>query len=172
LILLYNIFYCIIYIAMKFLKKLLTIVIIIALVLLLARWYLGGFSTPVVTEQKMDAYPIAYTTFTGEYKNVGPTMTKLYDALSGAGVHSTTGVGIYYDDPAVISGQNMRSDIGSVISSAEFTKLGKMSSSGYKLKMMTAGDKVVVEFPYKNSLSYMVGPIKVYPIVNAYLVAK
>lgn len=121
---------------MKFLKKLITIVIIIAVVLLLARWYLGGFTTPVVTEQKMTPYPIAYTTFTGEYKNVGPTMTSLYAALSGAGVHSTTGVGIYYDDPEVISGQNMRSDIGSVISSAEFTKLGKTASSGYKLRMM------------------------------------
>ncbi|MEI8091522.1 MAG: hypothetical protein WCG98_04790 [bacterium] len=31
---------------------------------------------------------------------------------------------------------------------------------------------VVVEFPYKNSFSYMVGPIRVYPVVNAYLKEK
>jgi hypothetical protein len=30
-------------------------------------------------------------------------MTKVYEALSGAGILSSTGIGIYYDDPAVIS---------------------------------------------------------------------
>ncbi len=30
-------------------------------------------------------------------------MTKVYEVLSGAGIVSATGVGIYYDDPAVIS---------------------------------------------------------------------
>jgi hypothetical protein len=30
-------------------------------------------------------------------------MTKVYEVLSGAGVVSLTGVGIYYDDPAVVS---------------------------------------------------------------------
>ncbi len=30
-------------------------------------------------------------------------MTKVYDILSGAGITSATGVGIYYDDPAVVS---------------------------------------------------------------------
>ena len=55
---------------MKFLKKILTIVAIIIVVLLLARWYLGGFSTPAVAEKAMSPYVIAYTTFTGEYKDV------------------------------------------------------------------------------------------------------
>lgn len=156
---------------MKFLKKLLTIVAIVIVVLLLGRWYLGGFSTPAVTEKAMAPYVIAYTTFTGEYKNVGPVMDKLYSALSGAGVTSMTGIGIYYDDPAAVSGQSMRSDIGSVIDQKDFAKLNKKSSD-YKLKVIEGGDKVVVEFPYKNSLSYMVWPIRVYPIVNAYLKEK
>ena len=82
-------------------------------------------------------------------------MTKLYDALSGAGVKSMTGVGIYYDDPAAVSGQSMRSDIGSVIAQSDFSKLNKKSSD-YTLKVVEGGDKVVVAFPYKNSLSYMV----------------
>lgn len=55
---------------MKFLKKLVTIAVIIAVVLVLARWYLGGFSSPAVTEKAMSPYIIAYTTFTGEYKDV------------------------------------------------------------------------------------------------------
>jgi DNA gyrase inhibitor GyrI len=82
-------------------------------------------------------------------------MTKLYDALSGAGIKSMTGIGIYYDDPAMVSGQNMKSEVGSVISQSDFSKLNKKSSD-YTLKVIEGGDKVVVEFPYKNTLSYMV----------------
>jgi hypothetical protein len=38
----------------------------------------------------MPPFVMAYTTFTGDYKNVGPVMNKLYAALSGAGVTSNT----------------------------------------------------------------------------------
>ncbi|MEI8091521.1 MAG: hypothetical protein WCG98_04785 [bacterium] len=62
-------------------------------------------------------------------------MTKLYDALSGAGVTSSTGVGIYYDDPDAISGKSLRSDVGSVISQSDFAKLNKKSAD-YKLKVV------------------------------------
>ncbi len=156
---------------MKLLRNLLVIIGIIVAVLIVARWYLGGFTTPAVTEKAMAPYVIAYTTFTWEYKDVGPTMTKLYDALSGAGVTSSTGVGIYYDDPDAISGKSLRSDVGSVISQSDFAKLNKKSAD-YKLKVVEGWNMVVVEFPYKNSFSYMVGPIRVYPVVNAYLKEK
>jgi len=83
----------------------------------------------------MSPYIMAYTTFTGDYQNVGPVMNTLYDALSGAGVTSNTGIGIYYDDPAAISGAALRSDVGSVISQEDFAKLNKKSSD-YKLKVV------------------------------------
>lgn len=120
---------------MKFLRNILIIIGIIIVVLFIGRWYLGGFTTPVATEKTMSPYVVAYTTFTGDYKSVGPTMNKLYDALSGAGVTSSTGIGIYYDDPAVVSGAALRSDVGSVISQKDFPKLNKKSSD-YKLKVI------------------------------------
>lgn len=113
---------------------------------------------------------VAYTTFTGDYKNVWPTMNALYTALSGAGVTSHTGIGIYYDDPAAVSG-TLKSDIGSIIAQSDFPKLNKKSPD-YSLKVVEGGDKVVIEFPYKNSLSYIIGPMKVYPVMNKYLEEK
>ena len=62
-------------------------------------------------------------------------MTKLYDALSGAGVASSTGIGIYYDDPAAVSGQNLRSEVGAVIDPADGQKLDK-NSADYKIKIV------------------------------------
>lgn len=156
---------------MKFLKNLLVIIGIIIVVLVIGRWYLGGFSSPTVTEKTMTPYVIAYTTFTGEYKDVGPTMNKLYEALSGAGVQSSTGIGIYYDDPAAVTGSNLRSEVGSVIAEWDLIKLTKKSPD-YSLEVVEGWDKIVVEFPYKNSLSYIIWPIKIYPIVNKYLLEK
>ncbi|MEI8091520.1 MAG: hypothetical protein WCG98_04780 [bacterium] len=49
---------------MKLLRNLLVIIGIIVAVLIVARWYLGGFTTPAVTEKAMAPYVIAYTTFT------------------------------------------------------------------------------------------------------------
>jgi len=51
----------------------------------------------------MGPYTIAYVNFVGEYGKVGPSMTKVYEILSGVGITSFTGIGIYYDDPAVVS---------------------------------------------------------------------
>jgi DNA gyrase inhibitor GyrI len=62
-------------------------------------------------------------------------MTKLYDALSGAGIVSFTGIGIYYDDPAVISGKNLRSEVGAVVDSIDARKLDK-NSADYKIKIV------------------------------------
>lgn len=119
----------------------------------------------------MGPYVMAYVTFTGEYKNVGPTMNKLYANLSGAGIISRTGAGIYYTDPATTSGDSLRSDVGSIIDVQQAKKLDKRSKD-YKIQIITGGNKVIVEFPYKNSFSYMVGPIRAYPVMNKYLQEK
>jgi hypothetical protein len=62
-------------------------------------------------------------------------MTKLYDALSGAGIVSLTGIGIYYTDPTSMSGKNLQSDVGAVIAPADSNKLDKKSAD-YKVKVI------------------------------------
>jgi hypothetical protein len=55
---------------MKLLKNLLSLIIIVIVLLIIGRWYLGGFSTPVATEKPMGPYVMAYVDFTGEYSKV------------------------------------------------------------------------------------------------------
>lgn len=159
---------------MGFLKSLVKNVwIFVGLLIILAcinRWYLGGFSKLEVKEQNIQAYTIAYTQFVGEYGKVWPSMTKVYEALSGAGILSYTGIGIYYDDPAVVSWSYLRSDVGAVIESQDSTKL--VSYKDIQIKTIAAGNKIVVEFPLKNTISYMIGPMKVYPVITKYMQEK
>jgi len=155
---------------MKFLKGFLKLIGILVVLVLINRWYVGGFAKLTVVEKDMWAYTIAYKNFVGEYSKVWPTITKVYEILSGAGVTSETGVGIYYDDPAVVSWADLRSDIGAVIADNDASKLTK--NPDIKIMKISAGTKIVVEFPLKNSLSYMVGPMRAYPVIAKYMKEK
>ena len=118
----------------------------------------------------MGPYTIAYVNFVGEYSKVWPSITKVYDVLSGAGITSLTGIGIYYDDPAVVSWAALRSDVGAIIDSQDAGKLAQ--NKDVKLKTLPAGNKMVVEFPLKNSFSYVVGTMRVYPMIAKYMKEK
>jgi hypothetical protein len=61
--------------------------------------------------------------------------------------------------------------VGAVIAPADSNKLDKKSAD-YKVKVIVGWNEIVVEFPLKNSFSYMVGPIKAYPVMNAYIKEK
>ena len=97
-------------------------------------------------------------------------MTKVYEALSGAGITTITGAGVYYDDPAVVTGSELRSDVGAIIDAKDIGKL--VANKDIKITTLTAGTKIVVEFPLKNSLSYMIGPMKAYPAITQYMKEK
>jgi len=118
----------------------------------------------------MGPYTMAYVNFTGNYGKVWPSMTKVYEALSGAGITTITGAGVYYDDPAVVTGSELRSDVGAIIDAKDIGKL--VANKDIKITTLTAGTKIVVEFPLKNSLSYMIGPMKAYPAITQYMKEK
>lgn len=155
---------------MRFVKGFLKLIGILLLLLLINRWYLGGFSKCEVKEQNVPSYTIAYVNFVGNYGKVWPSMTKVYEVLSGVGIVAYTGVGIYYDDPAIVSWDQLRSDVGAIIPSQDKDKL----HGNKEVKIMTVpqGNKMVVEFPLKNALSYMIGPMKVYPVMAKYMKEK
>lgn len=153
-----------------FFKNLLILASVLLVLALINRRYLGWFSSLEVQEQNMWAQTIAYINFVGEYGKVWPSMTKVYEVLSGAGILSATGIGIYYDDPAVVSWSDLRSDVGAVIDPQDASKVA--NNSEIRVTTLSAGDKMVVEFPLKSALSYMIGPMKVYPVLAKYMKEK
>lgn len=137
---------------------------------LINRRYLGGFTQLEVKEQNMGPYTMAYVNFVGNYGKVWPSMTKVYEVLSGDGITTITGAGVYYDDPAVVTWAELRSDIGAIIDAKDVSKL--TANKDIKITTLPAGTKIVVEFPLKNSLSYMIGPMKAYPAITKYIKEK
>lgn len=152
---------------MKALKWIAGLLVLLCLLFAAFLWYMGFFSSLQVYEQEMGPYTYAYERFVGPYWEVGPVFKKLEAALKADGIKATEGIGIYHDDPAKVAKDKLRSDCGFTLNEAG---LQKVQSFGKKYQIATMPKKLsmVVEFPKKNDLSYMLGPIKCYPALMKY----
>jgi hypothetical protein len=110
----------------------------------------------------MGPYTIAYERFTGPYMQTGPVFARVYETLKKNGINTTLGLGIYHDDPGQVAADKLRSDCGVVIEPKDSARVLRI---GAQLLVLTLGKRpcVVVEFPIRNTLSYMFGPMKAYP---------
>jgi len=152
---------------MKILKWILIIAAVIVVLLVAFLAYLGAFSPMKAYEDKMGPYTIAYESFTGPYAKTGPVFEKVYNALKAEGIATTRGLGIYYDDPSKVPADKLRSDCGIVIEDKDRAKFSRVRRK-FKVKKVRKKDCVVVEFPIRNTLSYMIGPMKAYPALMKY----
>lgn len=152
-------------------KKLISAVLVIIVFFLGVLWYLGVFSSLSIEEKEMGPYTMVYAEHIWDYKKVWSLMDDIYEVLKESWVEQIAGIWIYYDNPAIVLKEELRSEIWSVISSDDVLKLLELGIS-YKIKTIEPGEKIVVEFPYKNMLSYMIWPMKVYPIMEKYMIEK
>lgn len=129
--------------------------------------YLGMFSKPVAAEQKIGPYTFVYEEFIGPYKDSGSVFEKVYNVLKENGIESTKGIGVYFDDPAKVEAEKLRSHCGAIIEEKDYNKLAQLEGL-LKKGNLAQKDSIVVEFPKKGILSYMIGPMKCYPILAKY----
>ncbi|MFC1770539.1 GyrI-like domain-containing protein [Candidatus Margulisiibacteriota bacterium] len=147
--------------------------IILSLIILIISFlaYMGMFSNIKITEKETGPYLIAYESFVGPYAQSGKVFDKVYKALKSENIETLRGCGIYYDNPADVPAEKLRSDCGVIIEEKDLAAFEKVKSK-YKTKTIQKATRLVAEFPKKNMLSYMFGPMKVYPAFNKYCKAK
>jgi len=133
--------------------------------------YLGMFSTLEPVERVMGPYTFVYEEFAGPYRDTGPVFDKVNAALEKEGIQPPRGLGIYYDDPAKVPADKLRSKCGSIIEGENLKKFEKVKEK-FKVIVIEKSRGVVVEFPIKNALSYMIGPMKCYPFMAKYIQEK
>ena len=137
---------------------------LILAILIAAAWYMGCMGTYEVEVRSMGPYNFVYEEYTGPYTQSGPVFTRVYDSLLEDGIGTNVGMGLYYDNPDEVAQDELYSELGSVIDDIQATVLPE----GYNSKVIDSTEYAVVKFPYKNMLSYMIGPIMVYPVLNEY----
>ncbi len=147
------------------------IIIIIAIVgvLLILYAWLGGFRKIQFTLQEAGGEVLAYEPHTGEYKNVGKVIDKMYYALlNEEKVECFRGFGIYYDNPQKVEKEKLRSEVGNILENPTPELLNQLSGK-HNIKTLEQQKFLVAEFPYKNQMSVIMGIMKVYPALNKYI---
>ncbi len=144
-------------------------IIILAVIVFL--FYMGMFSGVLIETREMGPYTFAYVEHIGPYSGVGEPMTKLDEEMRGAGFNSVNGIGVYYDDPKKTPKEELRSEVGSIITNEDMDKI-EANKDKFNFKTMERKNYLVAEFLIKNMLSYMFGPMKIYPAFGKYLEEK
>lgn len=150
-------------------KKTLWILGVLALIVIGFLWYIGVFATIKVEEKTEGGYTVAGVEVVGPYSKAGQHIGEVANKLKEVGVLSTKGFGIYYDDPKNTPQEKCRSLVGFII---EQRDIDKIKSTGLKVDSVPSAKAVVAEFPLRNMLSYMIGPVKVYPEISGYMSEK
>jgi hypothetical protein len=149
-----------------------TILAIIAAVIIIAlgfAWYIGYF-TAVKTEDTIEGgYTVAGIEYTGPYSKAGKYIEEVNEKLKKQNVTCSKGFGIYYDDPKTTPSEKCRSFVGSILEEKDFGKIPELKSAGLRIDTIPRISSVVATFPLKSTLSYMIGPMKVYPVLSKYI---
>ncbi len=148
-----------------------TIIILGTVLLLLAAAYawLGGFKRIQFKMQEAGGETLIYESHTGDYKNVGKVIDKMYYALlNEEKVECFRGFGIYYDDPRKVEKAKLRSEVGNILENPTPELLQQLEGK-FKIKTLDNQKFLVAEFPYKNRLSIIMGIMRVYPAMTRYI---
>ncbi|MDD5457395.1 MAG: GyrI-like domain-containing protein [Candidatus Margulisbacteria bacterium] len=153
---------------MKALRMLLTVIAVLFILYFLVLAYHGMFGKVKVTEKQMGPFTIVYESYTGDYKNTGKIFMKVYKDLEKVGIKTINSIGIYYDNPDLVAKDKLRSDLGCVLEEKDLAKAEELKTK-FKVMVIEKKDAVVAEFPLKSPLSFMLAPIKAYPVLEKYL---
>ncbi|MBN1532618.1 MAG: hypothetical protein JXA20_08150 [Spirochaetes bacterium] len=133
--------------------------------------YLGVFSSPQVSVSFTGPYTFAYEEFVGDYKESGPVFDRVYRALATAGFNTTRGIGVYFDNPAEVPADKLRSHCGVLIDRGDAARINLLEKQ-FKIGRIGLQRSMVAEFPIKGTLSYMIGPMRAYPALADYAKGK
>jgi hypothetical protein len=130
--------------------------------------YYGLYQKIRFEQQTTGGEWIAYLEFKGNYKQSANYMDRVYELLRDEYQISTTqGIGIYYDKPGDVPEDQLRAEAGCIITADDAKRISGQSE--LMVRQLETNASIVTQFPYKGTLSVMLGIFKVYPAMENYL---
>ena len=132
--------------------------------------YFDGLKKILVTISKQGGETLVYEKVTGDYRLSAKVMDKIYySLLEDHDIETFKGFGIYYDNPRKVEKSKLRSEAGCILEDTSDKVIERIAGK-YNIKLFSAKDFMVAEFPYRGKLSVMMGIMKVYPAMNKFAV--
>ncbi|MGZ3862120.1 MAG: hypothetical protein ACXVPN_11390 [Bacteroidia bacterium] len=154
---------------MRIVRRIMLAIALVMVIITGSLFYLGYFSSVKILEKQEGGYVIAGMEVVGPYSKTGQYVTEVNRKLKEADIISVKGFGIYYDDPKMVASEECRSMVGGVVNKADADRIVVLNLKGLKIDSIPLRNAVVAEFPLKNILSYMIAPVKVYPVLSKYV---
>ena len=151
---------------MKTLKKTFMIITILLVAAIGFLWYMGTFGSVKAEEREEGGYTVVGKEIIGPYSKAGQHISDVDARMKELGIISTKGFGIYYDDPKTTPKEKCRSFVGNILEEKDFNRKNDLQSKGLKIDSIPKTMALVIEFPLKNMMSYMIGPMKAYPVFS------
>lgn len=138
--------------------------------LVVAIWHrFGGFVNLVPVRSERGGEPVVFLSGRGPYQKSGRLMDQVYDELVHHHATGTTrGFGLYYDDPETTKAAERRYDAGCLIDTGPVPDSLQDDERLLKGKL-PFGPCVEIRFPYRGKLSALIGALRCYPALAAYL---
>lgn len=143
-------------------KIIISVLLVVLVAILFGVWYIGLFEPVNISEGELGPYKYVYETYVGPYKETDAVFQKIYKELESDGIKSTRGIGFYYDNPHEVPAEKLRSDCGAIIAESDYETIEALGDK-YKVKDFPESKVLMTTFPIRNMLSFMIGPMKVYP---------
>lgn len=151
------------------LKKVLIILILLIVIIVGFAAYSGFFATVEIVEKEVGPYTFVGKEYMGNYKNSGAHQDSIYKDLLSKNFDVDEGFGIYRDDPEEVPEDECRFMVGCVLSDKDTIRKVELKKAGYIIQRMHVTNSMVVEFPYKNTMSIFASVMKVYPALDEYI---
>jgi hypothetical protein len=149
-------------------KKVIIIIAVLIAVILGFIGYSGIFSSVTISEKEIGPFTMVLKKHTGSYYKTGAVFDEVEGILKKTvDTKKLKAAGLYYDDPAKVKKEQLRSECGFIVDRADLDKIGTLPE-GLIIKDFKKTRCAVSEFPLKSFLSYMIGPAKVYPKFTEY----
>ncbi len=130
--------------------------------------YFGGFKKLNVSVAEQGGETVVYESITGDYRQSGEVMNKIYySLLNDYKIETFKGFGQYFDNPQKVEKAKLRSEAGCIIETVDLDKIANLPES-FKTKVLPTQRYIITEFPYKGKLSIIFSVMKAYPALAKY----
>jgi len=145
------------------------VVLLLVVILMIYLVHFGLFSAVKISKKNIGPYLLVYKKHVGDYKNVGPIMDALYyDLKENFKIETTKGFGLYYDNQKDVQKDKLRSIVGCIVENKSINEIAALGDK-YGINSFPNSECIVAEFHYHGKMSIIIGVIRVYPKLSAYL---
>jgi DNA gyrase inhibitor GyrI len=149
--------------------KIILIILGAIIVLLFAVYALnGGFKKIKIRIEEQGGEIMVYENVIGDYMQTPVITEKIYKLLlNDEKIETKKGIGIFYDNPATVEKEKLRSEVGCIVENVDSLTLAMLSEK-FLVKTIPVKEYIVTEFPMKGVASIMIGIMRVYPALHQY----